>query len=217
MEVVNTEENSESKEAPQMRDDLLGQWVSKLAILDCETTGLSMRDELIEIAIIVCNVIRPDMVLERVDYYSGLREPSRHITASASAVNGLTMKMLEGQMLDEAKIDFVLRETDFLVCHNVKFDRRMVVSVLPSLRHKNWLCSLRGIDWHRLGYFSRSLGALLSVHKVVNDLPHRAIGDAMALVKLLNVINPVTKQTYLAHLLRRARCMTHTGLYLTMR
>ena len=176
--------------------------ISSLVILDCETTGLSDEDELIELGLIVCNVIRPEMLLEEADLYCGFREPKRQVCSSAEALSGLTTEMLKGQSLDNGRISTLLKKAQVIVSHNAQFDRQMVVQVLPSLGQKRWLCSLYGINWPKFGCFDRSLSGLVAAHKLINNSPHRAIGDAAALLRLLNLSNLVSQQTYLAELLQ---------------
>jgi hypothetical protein len=67
------------------------------AVIDVETTGLNPhRDEIVELAITLFRYDRvKGQVLEVVSEYSGLREPSCPIRRDATAVHGITRRMVQ--------------------------------------------------------------------------------------------------------------------------
>lgn len=173
--------------------------------LDVETTGLSPRyHEIVELALIL---FRYDRVtghpLEILTEYSGLREPSRPIPRSASAVHGLTRQGLRGLRLDYRQIRAMVRQADFVVAHCARFDRGFVARLMPSFRSATWLCSRDDIDWWAKGFESRSLEDLADAHGIENPRPHRASGDAATLLALL-AHKPQREDPYLCEMLRNA-------------
>jgi len=175
------------------------------AVLDVETTGLSpYSEEIVELAIALFRYDRvKGQVLEVVSEYSGLREPSCPMRREATAVNGITRRMVRGLNLDHTRIRAMLRQADFVVAHNAKFDRGFVERLMPSLRNKTWLCSLSGIEWAAKGFANRRLDDLAAAHEIENPCAHRASGDAATLLALLSH-RPRYRKPYLHELLRKA-------------
>ncbi len=76
----------------------------RAAIVDVETTGISGRDEIIEIAVLLFSFDRETgLFLSRDDYYQGYQEPSFEIDAGATAIHGLTRENLRGKNIDKGK------------------------------------------------------------------------------------------------------------------
>ena len=175
------------------------------AVIDVETTGFSpLTDEIIELAVALFSYDRiSGRVLAVVGEYSGLREPSCPIPRCASAVHGITRRLVRGHRLDYRRIRAMLRQADFVVAHYVAFDRSFVERLMPSSRDMTWLCSRDGIDWWAKGFESRSLEDLAFGHDIENQEPHRAIGDVSTLLALLSY-RPARRRTYLYELLRNA-------------
>jgi DNA polymerase-3 subunit epsilon len=147
----------------ELRETVTNLKYGTAAVLDIETTGLSpYRDEIVELAIML---FRYDpvkgQVLEVVSEYSGLREPSCPMRRNASAVHGITRRMVRGLRLDYRRIRTILQEADFVVAHNAAFDRSFVERLMPSSHDSSWLCSLNGIDWEARGFTSRCLEDLV--------------------------------------------------------
>lgn len=175
------------------------------AVIDVETTGLNPhRDEIVEPAITLFHYNRvKGQVLEVVSEYSGLREPSCPMRRDATAVHGITRRMVRGLKLDYPRIWAMLRQADFIVAHNARFDRALVERLLPSFRNKTWLCSLGGIDWEAKGFTGRRLEDLAAAHRIENPCAHRASGDTATLLALLSH-RPRYRKPYLHGLLRTA-------------
>ena len=96
--------------------------MAPLAVIDCETTGLSSRDRIIEIAVVV---LEPT-TLEVVDEYDTLINPCRDVgpehihRINASMVQAApTFEEIAGDLADRL-------EDHVLVAHNLPFDVRMV-------------------------------------------------------------------------------------------
>lgn len=179
------------------------------AVIDVETTGFSpVTDQLIELAITLFSYDRVSgRVLAVVGEYSGLREPSCPIPRCASAVHGITRRLVRGHRLDYRRIRVMLRQADFVVAHYAAFDRSFVERLMPSSRDMTWLCSRDDIDWWAKGFESRSLEDLAFGHDIENQEPHRAIGDVSTLLALLSY-RPARRKSYLYKLLNNAGLLT---------
>jgi DNA polymerase-3 subunit epsilon len=157
------------------------------AFIDVETTGLSPRtDEVIEFAADLFAFNRKTgEVLGVIDSYCGLREPAVPISPQASAVNGITERMVRGKRLDTARITSIISRAEFALAHNATFDRNFVVRLFPEAGQRNWFCSMRNVDWYAEGCEGRSLEHLLRWFGVANATAHRAGADNAATLTLL--------------------------------
>ncbi len=88
--------------------------------LDVETTGLSPYDhEVIEFALALFKYDRVSgEIMEIVDQYVGLREPDRNIPSGATRIHGLTFEDVCGKRLDDARIEQMFEQAEFLIAHN---------------------------------------------------------------------------------------------------
>jgi DNA polymerase-3 subunit epsilon len=158
------------------------------AIIDVETTGGSPSiDRIIEIAVIVYDGVN---VIEQ---YSSLVNPRRNIDKYVTQLTGITDKMVKSAPAFEDIQDKILELTEgnIFVAHNVKFDYGMIRSEYKRI----------GVDFVRKhidtvtlsqkvlpGFTSYSLGSLCDSLGIIIENRHRALGDAEATVKLLDII-----------------------------
>lgn len=155
--------------------------------IDVETTGLSpWTDEIIELAIILFSY-DPDTgkILAIVDEYAGLREPTRPIPPDATRVHGLTDRHVQGKQLDEHRIIELMSRAQFLIAHNVGFDKPFVERLFPYASTKPWVCSMNDIPWRAEGFPSKGLQNLLRAHRIPSGRAHRGADDAHATLRLL--------------------------------
>ena len=158
------------------------------AIIDVETTGGSPSiDRIIEIAVIVFDGVNV------LDQFSSLVNPRRNIDKYVTQLTGITDKMVKNAPAFEEIQDKILEMTEgnIFVAHNVKFDYGMMRSEYKRL----------GVDYVRKqvdtvtlarkvlpGFNSYSLGSLCDSLGIIIENRHRALGDAEATVKLLDII-----------------------------
>ena len=154
-------------------------------LADCETTGVSPSDGIVEVAWLL---ISDDF--EVLDEGHSLINPQRPIPAGASAVHGITMKDVENApTADEYFYDVLgnkLGSVDAIfTAHNAPFDMRYFGPYLPDTTPQ--MCTLRlarklypNVDNHKLGTLVYALE--LDVDK---SRFHSADGDMIILMSLL--------------------------------
>lgn len=154
-------------------------------LADCETTGVSPSDRMVEVAWLLMN---EDFKI--LDEGHSLINPQRPIPAGASAVHGITMKDVENApTADEYFYDVLgnkLGSVDAIfTAHNAPFDMRYFGPYLPDATPQ--MCTLRlarklypDVDNHKLGTLVYALG--LDVDK---SRFHSADGDMIILMSLL--------------------------------
>src|SRR5690554_3702534 len=189
---------------PYIKGDALDSSCGIGGFIDVETTGLNAcRDEIIELAVVLFAYNKQTgRITGIIDEYTGLREPSIPISKAASRVNGLTLQKVRGKCLDMEKIKSMFARAEFLVAHNVLFDKGFVTRLFAAAAQKPWLCSMRGVNWRQKGYGSRSLQNLLQAHAIQVERAHRAEADVKAALALLSRSGP-DGRSYFSELLRK--------------
>ena len=158
------------------------------AILDIETTGGKFNEEgITEIAIYRHNG------LKITDQFISLVNPEREIQPFVQKLTGITSKMLFSapRFFEVAKRIIDITEDCLIVAHNADFDYRILRTEFKRLGYnfeKNSICTvslsqelLSNMESYKLGKLVRSLGIPISDR-------HRAQGDALATVKLFELL-----------------------------
>ena len=171
------------------------------AFLDTETTGLKGSDEVIEFAIVLFRYDISRREVRVIDRYHGLREPSCAIDPNAEAVHGISVDQVRGKRLKDRMVRRILRKADFLIAHNVAFDRRFVEKLYPETQRFRWYCSMNGIRWKKKGFASKGLQQLMANHGIETERGHRALDDVMGALHLLAQRDEQTGRPYLSELL----------------
>ena len=158
------------------------------AILDIETTGGKYNEEgITEIAIYQHN----GQIVT--DQFISLVNPERPIQPFVEKLTGINGKMLRNapRFFEVAKRIIEITENCLIVAHNTDFDYRILRTEFKRLGYnfeKNSLCTvslsqelLPDMESYKLGKLVRSLGIPISDR-------HRAQGDALATVKLFELL-----------------------------
>ena len=158
------------------------------AILDIETTGGKYNEEgITEIAIYQHNGQKVT------DQFISLVNPERPIQPFVEKLTGINSKMLRTapRFFEVAKRIIEITENCIIVAHNTDFDYRILRTEFKRLGYnfeRNSLCTvslsqqlLPDMESYKLGKLVRSLGIPISDR-------HRAQGDALATVKLFELL-----------------------------
>ncbi|MBN2639095.1 MAG: GIY-YIG nuclease family protein [Bacteroidales bacterium] len=160
----------------------------KYSVLDIETTGLSPSQEKItEIAIFVYDGEKI------VDEYSTLIHPERKISYRITQLTGINNQMVADapKFYEVAKKIVEITEDTTIVGHNVKFDYGFIRHEFLRLGYQFERKTLDTVSLSRKfipGKPSYSLGKLCQSLGIDNNARHRASGDAMATLKLFQLL-----------------------------
>jgi DNA polymerase-3 subunit epsilon len=179
-----------------------GQILQRGVVLDTETTGLSVDvDQVIELGMIVFEFDPVLGVIHRVvDVFDELEDPQRPIPPETIAVHHITDDMVRGKIIDDVKVNAILKSASVVIAHNASFDRPFVEKRWPAFQDKQWACSIRDIDWKSEGISSAKLEFLLQTQGIFYEA-HRAETDCWALLELLSAVLPQSQQPALLTLL----------------
>ncbi|MHC1703217.1 MAG: exonuclease domain-containing protein [Tenuifilaceae bacterium] len=157
-------------------------------IIDIETTGGSpLNDKITEIAIYVHDGKKI------IDEYTTLINPERAIPYYISQMTGITDDMVSDapRFFEVARKIVELTEGNIFVAHNAPFDYRFIQSEFKQLGYsfdRDTLCTVRLSRKLIPGKASYSLGNLCNDLGIGIRDRHRAAGDALATVKLLELL-----------------------------
>ena len=169
-----------------------------VVVLDTETTGLDhARDEVIELGMVAAVHDALGAVVEVLDVFSGLREPSIPIPSKVSQLTGITWDMVEGQSIAAEDVVRFVSDASLVICHNASFDRPFCERLNGIFRDLDWACSIKEVDWSGLGYEGTKLPYLVGRRGWFYEA-HRAVDDCHALLELLSTPVPERGATILS-------------------
>ena len=172
-------------------------------VIDIETTGGSSKShKIIEVAIVTFDGSQV------VDTYSTLINPQRFIPPFITSLTGISNEMVESSPTFEEVADTILKRTNenIFVAHNVNFDYGFVKQEFNELGIKfdrKKLCTVRLAKKIIPGYRSYSLGTLTSELGISINNRHRALGDAEATAKVLELLIEKDKNNFIGHSLKK--------------
>lgn len=158
------------------------------AIIDIETTGGNpYRDKITEIAVFIHdgeNVVRE---------YHSLINPERRIPPFITRMTGITDEMVARapRFFEIAKDLVELTKDTIFVAHNASFDYNFIRNEFKNLGfdfNRDHLCTVKLSRKLLPGKQSYSLGRLCQELNIRIDSRHRAAGDALATVKLFELL-----------------------------
>ncbi len=173
------------------------------AIIDVETTGGNAQyGKITEIAVFVHDGLRIT------DQFSTLVNPECNIPPFITQLTGITNDMVESapRFFEVAKKIVELTEGRVFIGHNVNFDYGFVKSEFKRLGYeykRDTLCTVKLSRKLLPGKTSYSLGNLCKSLGIEVENRHRAGGDALATVKLLERLLETQNSTVFDKLLQR--------------
>lgn len=158
------------------------------AIIDIETTGHSRTEgKITEIAIFVHDGF------EITDSFTTLINPECYIPGFITNLTGIDNDMVRNapRFYEIARKIVEMTADNVFVAHNVSFDYRFIQEEFKQLGydyHRKTMCTVRMSRKYLPGHRSYSLGKLCSELNISINGRHRAAGDALATVKLFELI-----------------------------
>ncbi|MCI0522826.1 MAG: GIY-YIG nuclease family protein, partial [Bacteroidales bacterium] len=158
------------------------------AVVDIETTGGSARLERItEIAVYIHDGVRV------VEEFSTLINPERNIPYFITSLTGITNEMVEDapRFFEVAKKIVELTEGKVFVAHNARFDYSFIRQEFSALGYNFKRPLLDTVSLSRKllpGHRSYSLGNLCKDLGIEIQGRHRASGDALATLRLMELL-----------------------------
>jgi DNA polymerase-3 subunit epsilon len=158
------------------------------AIIDIETTGQSAgTGKITEIAIFVHNGV------EITDSFTSLLNPECYIPGFITSLTGIDNEMVRDapKFYEVARKIVEMTQDMVFVAHNVSFDYRFIQEEFKRLGYdyqRKTMCTVRMGRKFLPGYKSYSLGKICNELGISINGRHRAAGDALATVKLFEII-----------------------------
>lgn len=179
--------------------------ITRVVVLDTETTGLDQSKELIiELAMLRVDIDNASgLPVGQVQVYDGLEDPGKAIPPEVVALTGIRDADVKGQTLDALRVSQLLDGADVVIAHNAGFDRPFVEKRFDRFAVLPWACSFADIDWKAQGRGSAKLESLAQANGWFYDA-HRAEMDCHALLAVLAQRLPEGPNTGLAQLLKAA-------------
>ena len=137
---------------------------------------------------------------------SWLEDPGEVLSDEFKLITRLDEETLAGQSIDEHAALSILNRAEMIVAHNASYDAPIMERRQPTLAGRAWPCSVRELDWLRLGYDGAKLGHLV-MQAGWSCNGHRAAVDVAALFHLLQVSGSIggdMPRTHFERLLERA-------------
>lgn len=164
-----------------------------LTIIDLETTGLNSKtDKIIEIGLISVAFNLDEEILGLRHQYTALQDPGEPLSGQIQEITGLTDADLAGNSIDWHHVMNILTQSDYVACHNSRFDRQFLEAATPDfiqakIRQLPFGCTLNGIDWKHRGFLSQKL-VDLNARLKFRYPAHRALNDCWATINLLQQV-----------------------------
>jgi len=158
------------------------------AIIDIETTGQSAKNgKITEIAVFIHDGFKVT------DSFSSLINPECYIPGFITNLTGIDNEMVRNapKFYEVARRIVEITENMVFVAHNVSFDYRFIQEEFKRLGYdyqRKTMCTVKMGRKFLPGHKSYSLGRICDELGITIEGRHRAAGDALATVKLFEMI-----------------------------
>ena len=164
-----------------------GEAVRRIAVVDCETTGLAVeRHQVIELCMAVALVNAAGHIVAVKVVRSGLNDPGHPLTAEIADLTGLTDRDLAGRSIDEDQVTSMLASCDGVIAYNAGFDRPFIEKMIDRHVPVPWGCAMADVPWREIAFEPGPQGYLLNQSGFYMPSAHRAKDDVLALIQLLD-------------------------------
>ncbi len=167
--------------------------IYRATIIDLETMGLNYAEhEIIELALISFEFSKESGVLRITRTYSSFNDPGKLIPEEITNITEITNDDVAGKTIDWGIVYQEGSNADFIICHNVPFDRKFLEEQTPTeiqelFKSKPFACTLKDINWQAKGFNSSCTLKNLNLLFEYVFKGHRALNDCFATFNLLVV------------------------------
>ena len=116
--------------------------------------------------------------------------------------------MVKGRVIDNSKVEEIVRPANLIIAHNAIFDRKFVEKQFPVFEEKPWSCTCTQIKWEEEGVASAKLEYIAYKFNFFYEA-HRAEIDCLVGIHLLTKKLPVSGKSVFNELLENARRKTN--------
>lgn len=157
-----------------------------VVFLDTETTGMDpYKNKVIELGMVKATFSTERNTLLTVErYYDEFEDPGEPIPNEIIELTGITDDMVAGKSFDEESVAKFLAGDPLIIAHNAAFDRPFFERRFKSLKNQRWACSLKEVNWKKLGFPGAKLEYLNFFIGYFYEA-HRAYVDCLALLWLM--------------------------------
>lgn len=158
--------------------------------MDTETTGVDhKKDKVIQLA--MRKFLFDDQgILSVGDAFDRFNDPGQPIAEVITNLTGITDDDVRGHKIETSDITDFLGETELVVCHHSRFDRKMMEANFPDagFEDMSFDCTMEQIDWKKRGFSSPKLELLAAGFRLSYDA-HNALNDIDVLPFILEEAN----------------------------
>lgn len=181
-------------------------------VVDCEATGLDTEtDKMIEVAFLPFTFDPQGCVHGVLEPISMREDPGAPLSPEITELTGLTDADLAGQKFDDATVNTLASVADLVIAHKAEYDRPMFERRFPIFAESRWACSMRDINWRKLGIRSAALDYILMRATKTFHEEHRATTDCESVLHILAqsfIGENGQRRHYLSYLLDAVRAPT---------
>lgn len=163
------------------------QFIMRLLVCDCETTGL-LESTLIELAAqTYCT--ETNTVLASIQFLL-----PTDVANPAESINHISTRALRQHTIPSLQTTFsdMFSDATCILAHNAQFDRHFIERHFPGLPAKPWICTIKDIPFRQGG--SQKLTHVAVDFGVPVNNAHRALGDVETLVGLLAQVRDIDQK-----------------------
>lgn len=181
-------------------------------IADVETNGTSHdKNKVIELGYILFYYDKKTLkAIYPFKHFSGLQDPHEPLSEEISRITKIIDPMVKGKQINWEEVSNDVKRSDFVICHNAKFDRTFLENNCEAFVKAKFLCSMNDIPWQsEFGFEKVSMKDLCEDHGFYIYNAHRALNDVEALYHLLLHQAPIANFTYMEYLILKVRVVEY--------
>lgn len=148
-------------------------------MLDVESTGLNTADcEIIDLAMTKFTCNKAGQVLDVLESFQCLNQPSEPLTDEVKRVTGYTDEQLDGHSINWGDVETFMKGVDLCIAYNASFDRPVIERYHEVFKSINWACAMKDVPWFdrfgaqgRLEFLAfKVCGMYFEAHKALSDV-----------------------------------------------